>query len=418
MLTGLTRKVTLAAIVFLALIALVAAFVLLNTAAVQEATMHLSDEVLPLLDANGDFNTGMAQALGEIEAFAYSHDPIKLSEAQEFLGELKDTIARLDAIATPSDPRDDPDVSAATQQLLSRQTAVLEAAQRLAANLTTSNVAPAEQIVAQVDQLADELTAVEGESDTIVERHRTDATGVLATSEQSVLVGAGALAVLCVGLTLLALLVLRRGIVRPLITLADAAQNVAGGRLDQSVPVTGGDEIGTLQRSFNTMVATLGQQTQQLQQQVEAANSAWEAAEAARAELAEKLATIEEQRVVIREMSVPILPLSDRALVMPLIGILDTARLQLAQQRALQAIEQGGTRYALLDITGVPLVDTQVARGLLDIVQAARLLGAEVVMVGVRPEVAQSIVGLGLHLGDITVRSTLQDGILYALGLG
>ena len=98
-----------------------------------------------------------------------------------------------------------------------------------------------------------------------------------------------------------------------------------------------------------------------------------------------------------------------------MVGTLDTTRLRLALDRALHAIEQRKVRVALLDITGVPLVDTQVARGLLDIAQAAQLLGAEVVMVGVRPEVAQSIVGLGLHLGNITVRSTLQDGIQYAL---
>jgi rsbT co-antagonist protein RsbR len=68
-----------------------------------------------------------------------------------------------------------------------------------------------------------------------------------------------------------------------------------------------------------------------------------------------------------------------------------------------------------MDVTAVSLIDSHVARGLLDIIQAARLLGAEVVVVGIRPEVAQAIVGLGTQLDQITVRGTLQDGIAYVL---
>src|SRR5262249_2785660 len=231
------------------------------------------------------------------------------------------------------------------------------------------------------------------------------ATGVLAASVQSVFIGAGALLVLCIAVVLLVLFLLRRTIVRPVIALADAAQDVAGGHLDQTVLVSSGDEIGTLQRSFNTMVGTLQQQTQQLQQQLETANTAQAAAEAARAGIAEQLRTIEEQRAVIREMSVPILPLSKHALVMPLVGALDTARLRVAMERVLQTIQQGAVRYALLDVTGVPLIDSHVARGLFEIIRAARLLGTEVVVVGIRPEVAQAIVGLGIQFDQFTVRS-------------
>jgi rsbT co-antagonist protein RsbR len=414
MLTGLTRKVTLAAVVFLVLIALVTAFVLLTTTTVQDETMQLSDELLPQLDAKGDVNTSMAKALGEIEAFAYSHEPIKLTEAQEFLGEVEEATAHLKEIAAQSDPRDDPDEYAANQQILERQTAVLEEAEQLVASLMASSVAPASEIVEQVDRLNDELEAAEEANDVMLDQHRAEVTGLLATSVQSVIIGAVGLGILCVALVLLALIMLQRAIVRPIVSLADVAEQVAAGDLEQTVPASGPDEIGALQRSFNTMVGTLGQQTQQLQQEVDAANTARATAETARAELAEQLQTIEEQRGVIREMSVPILPLSDHALVMPLIGTLDTARLQLTLERALHAITQRATRYALLDITGVPLIDTRVGRGLLEIIKAARLLGTEVVLVGIRPEVAQTIVELGIPLEQVTVRSTLQDGIVYA----
>lgn len=135
------------------------------------------------------------------------------------------------------------------------------------------------------------------------------------------------------------------------------------------------------------------------------------------AEQARLLAENQQQRDVIREMSVPVLPLSAQALVLPLIGALDSERLRQVQQQALTHIEQTAARHLILDITGVMLVDTQVAKGLLQVVQAAQLLGTEVILVGIRPEVAQTIVGLGMPLEGVTICSTLQAGIAYTLGL-
>jgi rsbT co-antagonist protein RsbR len=120
-----------------------------------------------------------------------------------------------------------------------------------------------------------------------------------------------------------------------------------------------------------------------------------------------------QQRNAIREMSVPILPVSAEAIVIPLIGALDSHRLRIIQEQALQAISQSSARYVLLDITGVSVVDTQVAQGLMSVVQAARLLGAEVILVGVRPEVAQTVVSLGMDLSGVPTRQSLREGIAY-----
>jgi rsbT co-antagonist protein RsbR len=117
------------------------------------------------------------------------------------------------------------------------------------------------------------------------------------------------------------------------------------------------------------------------------------------------------QRDVIRELSVPVLPVSTRTLVMPLVGALDTARLQRVQEQALHAIEHSSARHLVLDITGVPIVDSQVAQGLLAVVRATRLLGAETVLVGVRPEVAQTVVGLGLELPGLRTYADLQTAM-------
>ena len=126
---------------------------------------------------------------------------------------------------------------------------------------------------------------------------------------------------------------------------------------------------------------------------------------------AQLLAELDQQRSAIRELSVPVIPVSASTLIMPLVGALDSARLLQIQERALEALQRASARTLILDITGVPIVDTHVAQGLLMVVQAARLLGAGVVLVGIRPEVAQSIVGLGLDLHAIETASDLQSAL-------
>jgi rsbT co-antagonist protein RsbR len=117
----------------------------------------------------------------------------------------------------------------------------------------------------------------------------------------------------------------------------------------------------------------------------------------------------------IRDLSSPVLPIHDGVLVMPLIGVIDSERAVILTQSLLHAIEQHRARTVLIDVTGVPLVDTQVAAVLLQAAAATKLLGAQPVLVGIRPEVAQAIVGLGVDLRSIVTHGTLQDGIAYAL---
>jgi rsbT co-antagonist protein RsbR len=128
-------------------------------------------------------------------------------------------------------------------------------------------------------------------------------------------------------------------------------------------------------------------------------------------EQARLLAENSQQRDAIRELSVPVLPIQRGTLAMPLIGALDSTRLRDLQERALQAIQRTSAQRLLLDITGVPIVDSQVAQGLIGVVQAARLLGTEVLLVGIRPEVAQTIVGLGLDLREVRTYSDIQTAL-------
>lgn len=129
------------------------------------------------------------------------------------------------------------------------------------------------------------------------------------------------------------------------------------------------------------------------------------------AEQSRLLAENERQRELIRGLSMPVLPVGRATLVMPLVGELDDDRIRLAQSTALQAIDQTGARHLVLDITGMPFVDTMVAAGLIKLVQSARLLGAEVTLVGVRPEVAQTMVALGVDLADVATAADLASAL-------
>jgi rsbT co-antagonist protein RsbR len=171
------------------------------------------------------------------------------------------------------------------------------------------------------------------------------------------------------------------------------------------------DEVGHLAQTFNAMAAIIEQYTVELQTHSAHADAARCAAETAHAQIVEQLALIDAQHTVIREMSVPILPLTSSILVMPLVGALDSTRLGLIHSQALHTLGHMHTKELLLDITGVPVVDSQVAQGLLQLVEMAKLLGTRVSIVGIRPEVAQAIVGLGIDLTTIRTHSTLQDGI-------
>ena len=130
---------------------------------------------------------------------------------------------------------------------------------------------------------------------------------------------------------------------------------------------------------------------------------------------------IAEQQREMLELSTPVVQLWDGVLGLPLIGTLDSARTQVVMENLLQRIVDTGARIAVIDITGVPTVDTLVAQHLLKTVAAARLMGADCIISGIRPQIAQTIVHLGLDLTTVATKATLADAFAQALqrvGLG
>jgi len=125
--------------------------------------------------------------------------------------------------------------------------------------------------------------------------------------------------------------------------------------------------------------------------------------------------TISRQQEEMLELSTPVVKLWEGVLALPMIGTLDSARTQIVMESLLQRIVETSAEVAIIDITGVPTVDTLVAQHLIKTVTAARLMGAECIISGIRPQIAQTIVHLGVDLGDVLTKATLADAFAVAL---
>ena len=124
---------------------------------------------------------------------------------------------------------------------------------------------------------------------------------------------------------------------------------------------------------------------------------------------------ISRQQQELMELSTPVVQLWDNVLALPLIGTLDSERTQVVMENLLEKVVETGASIAIIDITGVPTVDTLVAQHLLKTVAAARLMGADCIISGIRPQIAQTIVHLGINLADIITKATLADAFAIAL---
>lgn len=124
---------------------------------------------------------------------------------------------------------------------------------------------------------------------------------------------------------------------------------------------------------------------------------------------------IAEQSNALLELSTPVVKLWEGIVSLPLVGTLDSARTQVVMETLLKALVSTGSEHAIIDITGVSAVDTQVAQHLLKTVMAARLLGAECIISGIRPQIAQTMVALGIEFGDVSTKASLADALFLAL---
>ncbi len=125
--------------------------------------------------------------------------------------------------------------------------------------------------------------------------------------------------------------------------------------------------------------------------------------------------TVSLQKIALQELSAPLIPVFEKISVMPLVGTIDTERAKLIMENLLNGVVKHRSEVVLIDITGVPVVDTMVAHHIIQAADAVRLVGAKCMLVGIRPEIAQTIVNLGINLNQVITTSTLRIGIEKAL---
>jgi rsbT co-antagonist protein RsbR len=397
--------------------ALVLGTLLLTTLALANSTLTLgslmqrvTNQTLTQRSLSDDFNTHSTRAFIEIQALLLGGRWDAQTEAERALAQAAEALQKLEA-DKESRP---PELATDYQRLYGEQQMLLKALQNLYVDARQAvKEGPRGVIRMRPTMEAFDLVLeeVNGQARSVMEHEQQLVAEKTEAGVRQVLFQLATSLAVLFALMIAAVVLLRHTIVNPLLVLARNAHDYGAGKLQEPVRVTRDDELGTLQNAFATMIGTINRNQSALQDQVAAAEAARAQAEEAKAALSTQLEIVAEQREVIREMSVPVLPVSSSTLVMPLIGALDTARLQEIQQQALEAIERTSARQLLLDVTGVSVIDTHVAQGLLRTVQAGRLLGAGVVLIGVRPEVAQTLVSLGIELSHVQVARDLEAAL-------
>ena len=187
-----------------------------------------------------------------------------------------------------------------------------------------------------------------------------------------------------------------------LMLLADVATGDFSSRLDFNLPET--HPLGALSRGVNEMIDSLASEQQKSAEY--------------RRDLEDKLATIERQQAAIRELSTPIMEVWDGILCLPIVGIMDTGRSADMTDALLRAVVSTRARCAIIDITGIEVMDTGTADHFIRMAKAVRLLGAECVLTGMNPQIAQTVVHMGVDMEGVTTHRSLRDALHYMTGSG
>lgn len=168
------------------------------------------------------------------------------------------------------------------------------------------------------------------------------------------------------------------------------------------------DEFGEVEQSLCSFI-------NDLRLAIEHNDAALDEIKASKLELQQKLVTIERQQAAIQELSAPIIDVWDRVLTIPLTGLFDSTRAQELTERLLARIGQASIAWVILDLTGIESVDTSIASHLINLARAVRLMGAECLLTGIGPSVAQTFVSLGVELEGLRPMPNLREGLKYCL---
>ena len=365
-------------------------------AAYRDNTLHLANENLPQLRALDRLSVATANITQQVTEFLASGDASTTTRLERDITEARSQVAQLLATAKrfnqalPGQASDLDRVGAQLEMLVAE-------ARRLTATQGSVDAATLSAQVAVIKGLREQLfTTLQPLQEVIT----ADSARTLATTQQNPLI----LPAILTGFLTLSvaslLWIVRQTVVRPIQKLTSATTAMAAGAERQEVLITAQDEIGQLARSFNAMTAAVHAQQQLLHERAVIL-------EATNAEQERMLATI-------RELSVPTIPLGNAILLLPLIGYISAARAELLTRGLLEVVARQRIRTLILDCTGLTAPDTASAQSLMDMLQAARLMGASTILSGIRPTFAQTLSSTDFHLVAGSVCATVGDGICAA----
>lgn len=432
---SLSRKVLIAALVSAIATLLAGSWVYYNLTLVEGNLHRLSEYTLPQALTAGEFDVDAQRAVGNLDVatnlLPFMED--NTTARATMLNTYAAATAAVDAAQLDLDALDLLEARVATEgqyattpeQIRLQQERVLlliDMRTKLLAGLNVGEANPPTEVNSQALQAM--LQELRGAADTISEDSAIltirDVNAVtvqveqqLAATDISVIISF----VLVAALVVVGPFLMQRFVVNPLRQLSTAAHAVTHGDLHQQVPETHNDEIGELQQSFNLMVAslrdqqtTLNERKAELEQERHALATALDDVQ----RLSDERTSLLERTV--ERLSAPVLPVLSGVLVMPVIGSVDDRRAALLQRTLLEQIAEQHAQLAIIDLTGLNSGDTLLAHALVELVQGARLLGAQPVIVGVAPRLAAALVSEGMQTYNVVTMPDLQAAVLYAIG--
>jgi anti-anti-sigma regulatory factor/methyl-accepting chemotaxis protein len=271
------------------------------------------------------------------------------------------------------------------------------------------------QVVLNTTTSRDLTNDISAHTDRIVvltESSLSSAAARLDTINRQSIIGLILAATLAIGLGIVAALRLARQIINPLTQLSQTARMIGAGNFDQMVTITADDEFLIVGEALNAMTGQIRALVGTLEDRVHERTAELEDA---LVDLRSALAVRDQLHATIRHLSSPVVPILKDVLVMPLVGTIDADRSQQLIESLLAGITHHRPRIVIVDVTGVPLIDEVTAHILVDASLMVRLLGVQLLLVGLRPEHAQTIVSLGVDLTTVATRADLQSGIRYAM---
>jgi anti-anti-sigma regulatory factor/HAMP domain-containing protein len=413
------RKVIAVVVLFFVVMIIAGSVVYANRVAINEMIGYLSTYTVQHTQLAGAYNTDMQRLIAEAATSVYRNDPEEEEEAEEAIERLEGYLAAMHALEaefTHFAPGLEEDYADLLEQRAELLAAVRQDMVRTNRLNDVNRVAAVESIDEMLEGYEEQSEDLAREVAALQQRDLQAANALATVSMQNALYAIVGTFVTMGLLVLAGLWFLQRQVVQPLHTVSEASLAVTAGDLGQRVEVTNQDELGTLQGTFNQMVASLCEQRALLEER----NAELSHEREALARAMEELRHASEERTtllegMVEQLSAPALPVLDGVLVMPLIGMLDAQRAARLQDTLLHAVEAQHARIVILDITGAQIADSQVASALMQTARAVGLLGARVVLTGIQPRMAETLVHLDVDMGTIVTRSTLQAGIGYAL---